>query len=87
MESKNRTVSIGEASRITGATVRQIRFWEGQGYIPEPGRVVCGQRAYRQYGPLDLEAIALVKRYLVQGYTLMVAGERARCQWTPDLRS
>ncbi len=47
MKSKNKIYSIGEASRLTGVTIKQIRNWEEKGYIPAPMRVICGERAYR----------------------------------------
>ena len=78
METKTkRTVSIGEAARLAGVTVKQIRHWMEKGYIPERPRVICGKRAYRQFGDDDLKAIKAVKSYLDQGYTLPVAAEKA----------
>ena len=74
---KYETVSIGEASRLTGATIKQIRFWSDNGLIPEPERVVCGERAYRQFNHADLENIKLIKAYLDEGYTLKAAAGKA----------
>ena len=41
--------SIGDTAKMTGVTQKQIRNWEDRGYIPEPTRVVCGERAYRYF--------------------------------------
>jgi len=77
-KAENRSMSIGEASRLTGASVRQIRSWAAQGYIPEPERVVCGVRAYRNFHQDDLEVIRKIKELLNQGFTLAYASEKAR---------
>jgi DNA-binding transcriptional MerR regulator len=77
---KKQTVSIGEAARLAGVTVKQIRHWMEKGYIPERPRVICGMRAYRQFGEADLKAIKAVKSYLDQGYTLLVAAEKAKAE-------
>jgi DNA-binding transcriptional MerR regulator len=60
----HRTISIGEAARLTGVTVKQIRHWQSRGYILDRPRVVCGQRAYRQFDEDDLEIIRRIKGYL-----------------------
>ena len=38
---KYQTVSIGEASRLTGASIKQIRHWADIGIIEPPDRVQC----------------------------------------------
>ena len=73
----NKTVSIGEAARLCGVTVKQIRHWQDREYIPEPQRVVCGERAYRQFGEKDLEHIKRIKQYLDAGFRLDSAAEKA----------
>ena len=72
-----KTYSIGEASRLTGASIKSIRYWESRGYIPEADRVVCGEKAYRRFKKTDLEIIHNIKRYLGDGFTLAVAAEKA----------
>jgi len=74
---KYQTVSIGEASRLTGASIKQIRFWSDKGMIPEPERVVCGERSYRQFSEADLENIKSVKSFLDEGYTLQASARKA----------
>ena len=71
------TVSIGEAARLCGVSVKQIRHWQAKGYIPEPQRVFCGQRAYRQFKTGDLELIKTIKSYLEEGFRLDIAAQKA----------
>ncbi len=56
------TFSIGDASRITGVSQRKLRSWEGK-YIPEPERLVCGERAYRRYTQAQINLIVRIKKY------------------------
>ena len=62
---KNRyetTFSIGDASRMTGVSQRKLRSWEGK-YIPEPERLVCGERAYRRYTQAEIDLIRDIRVY------------------------
>ncbi len=77
MEKRKITYSIGDTSRMTGVTQKQIRNWEARGYIPEAERVVCGERAYRRFNPAQVKVIQKVKGYLDQGYTLSYASKLA----------
>jgi len=70
-------LSIGEAARICDVTVKQIRHWAEKGYIPEPERVVCGERSYRMFGVDDLELIKEIQSNLVEGYRLPIAAKKA----------
>ena len=72
-----RTFSIGDAARLAGVSVKQIRHWQQKGYIPTRPRVLCGQRSYRQFAKDDLEIIQKVKSYLDQGYTLSASAKKA----------
>jgi DNA-binding transcriptional MerR regulator len=77
-ETKEKIFSIGEAARMCGVTTKQIRHWEEKGYIPEPQRVVCGERAYRQFGEEDLEIIKRIKWNLDAGFRLEIAAQKAK---------
>ena len=77
MEKREITYSIGDTSRMTGVTQKQIRNWEARGYIPEAERVVCGERAYRRFNPAQVKVIQKIKGYLDQGYTLSYASKLA----------
>jgi len=70
------TFSIGDASRITGVSQRKLRAWEGK-YIPEPERLVCGERAYRRYTQAQIDLIVRIKEYQDQGFTLSAAAKKA----------
>ena len=70
------TVGIGEASRLTGVSEKQLRSWAGR-FIPEPDRVVCGVRAYRRYTADDIELIRRIKQYQDEGFTLKAAAKKA----------
>jgi len=70
-------LSIGEAGRQCNCSVKQIRHWAEKGYIPEPERVVCGERSYRMFGMEDLGIIKGIKTYLDEGYRLPIAAKKA----------
>jgi len=72
-----KTYSIGDASRITGVSQRQLRAWEGK-HIPQPDRLICGERAYRRYTQDQINLIARIKEYQDQGFTLKAAAQRAQ---------
>ena len=72
----DKTYSIGDASRITGVSQRKLRSWEGK-YIPKPGRIVCGERAYRRYNQTQINLIAQIKENQDHGFTLKAAAKKA----------
>ena len=78
MKEKNeKTYSIGDTSRITNVSQRKLRAWEGK-YIPEPDRIVCGERAYRRYTQAQINLITQIKKYQDQGFTLAAAAQKAK---------
>ena len=74
--SKN-TFSIGDASRMTGVSQKKLRSWGGK-CIPEPERIVCGNRAYRRYTQDQIDLISKIKEYQDEGFTLSAAAQKAR---------
>ena len=76
-EAKYRIVSIGEVARLTGATIKQIRYWTDQGLMECPEKVKSGKRDFRYFNETDLEIIRSIKDLLDQGYTLRAAAQRA----------
>lgn len=54
---------IGELSRLTGVSVRSLRYYEQQGLIT-PYRTENG---YRVYNPLSVEQVETIKFYLELG--------------------
>jgi len=75
-KSPDNTVSIGDASKLTGVSVKQLRYWEGR-YIRDPKRAISGERAYRRYSPEDVRQIIKIKQYLEEGFTLQAAAAKA----------
>ena len=75
--SKDKTYSIGDASRITDVSQRQLRAWEGK-HIPQPERLICGERAYRSYTQAQINLITQIKKYQDQGFTLAAAAQKAK---------
>ena len=78
MKEKNeKTYSIGDTSRITNVSQRRLRSLEGK-YIPEPERIICGDRAYRRYNQAQINLITQIKKYQDQGFTLAAAAKKAK---------
>ncbi|CAM2809136.1 MerR family transcriptional regulator [Shewanella amazonensis] len=48
---------IGEAARVTGLTIKAIRFYEQKGLLPSPQR----DGRYRVYSPQHLELLRLIR--------------------------
>ena len=71
------TYSTGETSKLTGASQKQIRYWENKGYVPKAERNVCGDIAYRHFTEGHVELIREIKGFLDQGYILARAAEMA----------
>jgi DNA-binding transcriptional MerR regulator len=78
MEKRRITYSIGDTSKMTGVTQKQIRNWEACGYIEEAERNVCGERAYRRFTPDQVKVIREIKEYLDKGFTLAYASGLTR---------
>jgi len=71
------TYSIGETEKLTGASQKQIRYWENQGYVARAERNVCGDIAYRRFTQNQVEIIRVIEGFLDQGYTLARVAELA----------
>ena len=72
------TYSIGETEKLTGASQKQIRYWESRGKFRAAGRNFCGDIAYRWFTQGQVELIRSIKIYLDQGYTLVRAAKLAK---------
>ena len=77
IQPKKNSFSIGDTAKLTGATQKQIRNWEANGYIPLADRVVCGERAYRRFTEGQVETIRRIKEFLDEGFTLLAAAQKA----------
>ncbi|MBF0507300.1 MAG: MerR family transcriptional regulator [Deltaproteobacteria bacterium] len=71
-------MTIGEASRRTGVTTNQRRFWHDRNYLHANPRVVCGERTFRQFTEDDLDLIKAIKKFLDAGLRLPVAAQMAQ---------
>lgn len=66
------SVGIGEASRITGATTTQIRYWEKKALVQSFRREAGGNK---RFNFPNLAKLVLVKSMIDEGYTLTKAAE------------
>jgi DNA-binding transcriptional MerR regulator len=65
-------LSIGEAARVTGVSVRQLSYWTNKGLVR-----ASGTPGKKRYDFRALERIAQIKRHLSEGYALAEAARLA----------
>lgn len=65
-------VRIGQAARLTGLSIKAIRYYEAVGLLPPAPR---GEGRYRLYGEDDIRRLHRLKRAKELGFTLREAGE------------
>ncbi|WP_283679145.1 MerR family transcriptional regulator [Lentilactobacillus sp. Marseille-Q4993] len=65
---------IGQVSKITGVSSRQLRYWEEQKYI---SALQKRKGTSRQYSMHTLIRIFHIQRFLSRGFTLQAAVEKA----------
>jgi len=65
-------VRIGQAARLTGLSIKAIRYYEAVGLLPPPPRA---QGRYRLFGEDDIRRLHRLKRAKELGFTLREAGE------------
>lgn len=65
-------LKIGQAARVTGLTVKAVRFYEAAGVLPPPQRTEGG---YRLYGSEEIRRLMLIKQARGIGFTLEQTGE------------
>jgi DNA-binding transcriptional MerR regulator len=58
---------IGQIAEKAGVSAKTIRFWEGEGLLPPPGRTPAG---YRDYGPAVLDRLGFIRHAQAAGFTL-----------------
>jgi DNA-binding transcriptional MerR regulator len=64
-------MKIGELAKLTGVSVRSIRYYESQGLISS----IRQANGYREYSPLAVETVETIKLYLNLGLsTEQIAG-------------
>ena len=72
--------TIGELSRRTGVKVPTIRFYEGRGLLPDPGRTEGGQR---RYGDGELTRLSFIAHARQLGFDLDAIMELVALQDMP----
>jgi DNA-binding transcriptional MerR regulator len=65
-------LSVGEAARVTGVSVRQLSYWTQKGLVR-----ALGKPTKRLYDFRALERVALIKTHLAEGYALEEAAREA----------
>ncbi len=65
-------LSIGDAARISGVSVRQLSYWTQKGLVR-----ALGTPGKKRYDFRALERIALIKRHLNEGFPLEEAAREA----------
>jgi DNA-binding transcriptional MerR regulator len=63
----DRRLRIGELARITGLSIKTIRYYERRGLLEQPSRTEGG---YRLYGPEEVARLRFVQRAKLLGLTL-----------------
>jgi DNA-binding transcriptional MerR regulator len=58
---KQRTYSIGEASRLSGVSVRRLRFYSDKGLLPPAGRTESGYRVFTDSELIRLDLICCLR--------------------------
>ncbi len=70
-------ISIGEAAKECGISVRRVRYLSDRGYIQEPVKSTTGEICYRFYTEAHIDQIKRIKAYQDEGYTLKMAVHKA----------
>jgi DNA-binding transcriptional MerR regulator len=68
-------MKIGELSRLTGVSIRSLRYYEKQGLIA-PDRM---ENNYRIYNPMTVEQVKTIKFYLQLGLSTEEIGSFLYC--------
>jgi DNA-binding transcriptional MerR regulator len=63
---------IGELAKRTGTTAKTLRFYEGEGLLPEPARTLSG---YRDYPTDSADRVEFIRSAQQAGLTLRQIGE------------
>lgn len=65
-------MNIGQLSRLTGAPIDTIRYYERQQLLPTPQRSASG---YRRYADEDVTRLNFIRRAKALGFSLEEIGE------------
>ena len=72
---QNLEIGIGEVSKLTGVSQRQLRYWETKGYIKP---ISDDQSGVRRYNLATLYLIVFIKEQLDEGFTLSATFEHSK---------
>jgi len=72
------TVSIAQASDMTGVSKNRIREWHDKGLLPKVEWIPVGTRNHRRFTQDDIKLITKIDEYQKQGFVLKVAAEKAK---------
>ena len=61
------TFTIGQIAKAAGVAAKTIRYYEGVGVLPAPGRTVSG---YRQYDESSVQRVRFIRRARALGLSL-----------------
>lgn len=70
----NLRIGIGDVSKMTGVSTRQLRYWEQKGYIKPINE---NEGSARKYGLGAMYKIFAIKQFLDEGFTLAKSVEKA----------
>lgn len=76
LESELFQFRIGELATMTGASTRQLRYWESKGIISSLIRE--GEQEARVYNYKAYVTVASIKQFLDEGYTLQGAVKKTK---------
>ncbi|SCB81741.1 MerR family transcriptional regulator [Weissella bombi] len=76
LESELFQFRIGELATMTGASTRQLRYWESKGIISSLIRE--GEQEARIYNYTAYVTVASIKQFLDEGYTLKAAVKKTK---------
>ncbi len=68
-------LGIGDLATATGVSQRQLRYWEKKGYINS--EQAAGTHQHRKYSYFTLMKVHMIQSYVVSGFTLGIAVEKA----------
>ncbi|MEM7500114.1 MAG: helix-turn-helix domain-containing protein [Pseudomonadota bacterium] len=74
--------SIGALSKRTDVKLTTIRYYEGRGLLPDPGRTDGGQR---RYGDAELDRLSFIAHARQLGFDLDAIAELSALQEAPQL--
>ena len=72
--------SVGALSKAMGVKVTTIRYYEGHGFLPDPGRTEGGQR---RYGDAEMNRLSFIAHARQLGFDLDAIAELIALQEAP----